>query len=73
MAAQHKVLISPKQRWNRTLSLITIALGTVLLVFMITVEDEFGALPLFLILGGIIWFLINQRQIRKRAMNADFI
>ena len=65
MATQNKGLISPKQKRNRILSLIMILLGAVLLVFMITVEDEFGALPLFLFLGGILWFLINQRQIKK--------
>ncbi len=65
MTTENKGLISPKQKWSRILSLTTILIGALLLIFMITVEDEFGALPLLFLLGGLIWFIITQRQIKK--------
>lgn len=37
---------------QKILSLALIAVGVALLVMMILVEDEFGALPLALIVGG---------------------
>lgn len=33
---------------------------------MIKVEDEPGAIPLILIIGGIVWFAINQYQIKRQ-------
>lgn len=41
---------------QRTLSIVLITVGLVLMIFMITVEDEPGAIPLFMILSGIVWF-----------------
>lgn len=64
-----KTQISQKLKWGKILSIVTIVLGVVLLVFMITVEDEPGALPLFLILSGTIFFLINRYQIKKNQNN----
>jgi hypothetical protein len=32
---------------------------------MIKVEDEPGALPLLLIITGIIWFIVIQRKVKK--------
>jgi hypothetical protein len=46
-------------------SLITIAVGLILLVYMITVEDEPGALPLFLIVAGAAWYAWNRRRTRS--------
>ncbi len=40
-----------KPTWTR-LSVLTLVIGIALLVMMVTVEDEPGALPLFLILAG---------------------
>jgi hypothetical protein len=37
-------------------SLLIILLGLALMTYMIIVEDEPGALPLALIIGGAIWF-----------------
>jgi len=37
------------------LSVITLSIGLLLLIYMILVEDEPGALPLILILGGTAW------------------
>ena len=42
-------------------------IGLVLLIYMITVESEPGALPLFLILLGVIWFVISKK--RKNKLN----
>lgn len=67
MTTDNKGRISPKQKWSRILSLTASLLGTLLLIFMITVEDEFGALPLLLLLGGLIWFILTQRQIRRQV------
>ncbi|MEP0006197.1 MAG: hypothetical protein ABJ387_02970 [Balneola sp.] len=41
---------------QRTLSIVLITVGLILMIFMITVEDEPGAIPLFMILSGIVWF-----------------
>lgn len=41
---------------QRTLSIVLITVGLVLMIFMITVEDEPGAIPLFMILSGAVWF-----------------
>jgi hypothetical protein len=35
------------------------------MIYMIKVEDEPGALPLFLIIIGTVWLIINQLQIKK--------
>lgn len=59
--------ISRTQKNNRILSTLTIVIGLILMIYMIKVEDEPGALPLFLVLSGIIWFLINHYQIRKQV------
>ena len=47
------------------LSTTILVLGLILLVFMITVESEPGALPLALVLGGVIWKLILNRKIKS--------
>lgn len=41
---------------QRTLSIVLITVGLALMIFMITVEDEPGAIPLFMILCGTVWF-----------------
>ncbi|MAL17120.1 MAG: hypothetical protein CL670_06020 [Balneola sp.] len=50
--------ISNKKNTQRFLSLLTIIIGVLLLVFMIVVEDEPGAVPLGMIVTGSIWLLI---------------
>lgn len=54
-----------KQKWSKVLSLLIILLGAVLLVYMIKVEDEPGAVPLILIIIGIVWFFVNLYQSKK--------
>lgn len=58
--------ISQKQKWSRILSALIILLGTILMIYMVNYEDEPGAIPLILIIGGIVWFAINQYQIKKQ-------
>ncbi len=57
--------ISKAVKFLRILSIISLLIGVILMVFMITVEDEPGALPLLLILIGSAWFTINQFKIKK--------
>ncbi len=54
---------------SRTGSIITLLLAIALLVYMITVEGELGALPLLLMLTGCVWFTIVQIQIQKARKN----
>jgi hypothetical protein len=60
--------ISQKLQTNKILSGLTISIGTILLLYMVIVEDEPGALPLFLILAGTVWFFINHHQIKKSLL-----
>ncbi|AKP50564.1 hypothetical protein CA2015_1115 [Cyclobacterium amurskyense] len=50
------------------LSLLTIFLGILLLILMITVEDEPGAIPLLLIIIGTVWYFINKSKIKKQSV-----
>ena len=61
-----KTEISLKSKWSKILSLLTVFLGFVLLIYMIRVEDEPGALPLLLIITGVVWFIISRNQIKKK-------
>ena len=58
--------ISQTLKLNRIFSTLTIVLGIILMIYMIKVEDEPGALPLYLTIIGTIWFLINRYQIKKQ-------
>jgi len=57
--------ITEKLRIYRFLSIIVLILGSLLITYMIIIENELGAIPLFLIITGIIWFVINEIQIKK--------
>ncbi|MEO5681176.1 MAG: hypothetical protein ABIQ88_00980 [Chitinophagaceae bacterium] len=58
--------ISQTLQTHRKLSFLLLLLGFILLIYMITIEDEPGALPLFLILTGTVWLIINRYQIKKQ-------
>ncbi len=58
-------VISKKLKLGKMLSVLTILLGTALMIYMITVENEPGAFPLVLIVIGIVWLIINQYQTKK--------
>ena len=60
--------ISQKLKIYKILSALTILFGAALLIYMIIVEDEFGALPLFLIILGTAWLIKNQVQIKKQQL-----
>jgi len=46
---------------QRYLSSILVIVGLILLVFMITVESEPGALPLLVFLTGVVWKVLIYR------------
>lgn len=58
--------ISQKLRYFRIFSIITILLGVLLMTYMIKVEDEPGALPLLMVIIGIVGFLFNQIKIKNQ-------
>jgi hypothetical protein len=58
--------IIQKLKIYTTLSVLTIVLGVILLIYMIRVEDEPGALPLLLIMIGTVWFIINRVKTKKQ-------
>lgn len=57
--------ISQRLKISKIGSVLTVLLGTTLMIYMIKVEDEPGALPLFLIIIGTGWLIVNQLQINK--------
>jgi hypothetical protein len=57
--------ISQKLKINRALASFTVLLGVVLIIYMIKVEDEPGALPLLLVITGAIWLLTVQYRIKR--------
>lgn len=57
---------SQKQNYFSIFSILIILLGVALMTYMIKVEDEPGALPLLLIVTGILWFFINQIKVKKQ-------
>lgn len=50
---------------ERRASLTIAAAGSLLLMYMIVVEDEPGAVPLFLIVSAIAWFIIAGIRYRR--------
>lgn len=52
---------------QQKLSLIVIALGLVLLAYMVTVESEPGAIPLAMIVLGSAWHLVARAKARSHA------
>jgi hypothetical protein len=59
--------ISQNLKRGKILSILIILLGTILLIYMITIEYEPGALPLFLIVVGTVLLIINRYQINKQS------
>jgi hypothetical protein len=48
------------------LSALLLAVGLLLMAFMIVTEDEPGALPLGLVLIGAVWLVVARRRARAR-------
>jgi hypothetical protein len=53
-------------RIQTQLSVLTAVIGVALMIYMIVVESEPGALPLFLIVLGAGWFFLTRRRMRSR-------
>ena len=49
-------------RMKARIPLIIAGLGLVLMAVMIAVEDEPGGIPVIMVLGGVIWYLIAKRK-----------
>jgi hypothetical protein len=50
---------------HTVLSILVTVIGVVLLIYMITAEDEPGALPLLLIVSGVAWLIIARVRLRR--------
>lgn len=55
-------ILLQKLNTHSRLSWVVIGLGLLLLIYMVTVEDEPGALPLALIVGGTVWNRVTHRR-----------
>ncbi|MEQ8524982.1 hypothetical protein [Gracilimonas sp.] len=55
-------------KMQKLLSMLTTLFGFILLVFMIVVEDEPGAIPLLLIVAGTVWFFIIRSKIKSQQI-----
>lgn len=53
-----------KLRIHTRASVATILIGLALMIMMIVMEDELGALPLALIVLGTAWYLMTRRRAR---------
>ena len=51
------------QKMHSLLSVLTTVVGVLLLIYMVLVEDEPGAIPLLLIVVGIGWYFITRSKI----------
>lgn len=56
--------INKKLKKQARLAAIPFVLGGVLMIMMITVEDEPGGVPVLLVLAGLIWYLITRLRMR---------
>jgi hypothetical protein len=57
---------SKRAKVHTVLATITIVLGAILLFYMVTVEDEPGAIPLALLVGGGVWLFVTRARIRSQ-------
>lgn len=60
--------LNRKLQLMKVIAIFNIILGTVLLLYMITVEDVPGALPLLLIFSGIVISLLRRYQSKKHFL-----
>lgn len=58
--------VSQKVKWGNIFPLALLFLGVCLLVYMITYEDEPGALPLILIISGLVILAMNWYKTKKQ-------
>lgn len=57
-----------KLQMQRLLSGITAAIGVILMIYMITIESEPGAIPLLLTVTGTGWYFFTRYKIRSQNM-----
>ncbi len=50
---------------QKIFALITVTIGVALLIYMVTVEDEPGALPLMTIIIGAVWYYFSRAKKNK--------
>lgn len=53
------------------IALTILSLGIALLVYMIAVEGEPGALPLLLVTGGALWYLSLRKRIQPTSKTEE--
>lgn len=51
---------------NTIIPLLIAALGVILLIYMILVEDEPGAVPLIMIFIGLAWYFISRSRFKSQ-------
>ncbi|WP_421773678.1 hypothetical protein [Gracilimonas sp.] len=51
---------------QKLFSALMILIGFIILIFMIVVEDEPGAIPLLMILAGAVWFFGARSRIKSQ-------
>lgn len=61
-----KTVNSKKLKMQTLLSLLTITIGIMLMIYMMVVESEPGAIPLGLIVIGAGWYFFTRYRIRAQ-------
>ncbi|HEX9953372.1 MAG TPA: hypothetical protein VGB53_16495 [Rubricoccaceae bacterium] len=56
---------SAKLKVHTILSVLTFVTGLLLLIYMVSVESEPGALPLLLVVVGTVWYVVTRARIRS--------
>jgi hypothetical protein len=52
---------------HTALPMAVVAVGLTLLVYMVTVESEPGAIPLLLVVAGATWYFVARRRARSKG------
>ena len=55
-----------KLKVHKLLAILSFSLGLLLMIYMVLVEDEPGAIPLLLIVLGLGWYFIIRTQIKSK-------
>lgn len=55
-----------KLKVHKLLAVLSFSLGLLLMIYMVLVEDEPGAIPLLLIVLGLGWYFIIRTQIKSK-------
>jgi len=53
-----------KLKLQKIISVLVTLLGIILLIYMITIEDEPGAIPLLMIVTGSGWYFITKSKLK---------